>query len=72
MAGPTKLPVSPYCKHLRSKKWFFLQGPALTEDDILDASNDCWCEATFMKLGPDGDVVEPEGCKHGRACFEQS
>jgi len=61
--------VSPFCAELRSKKYYFLKKPALVPADILDASNDCWCASTQMRLGPDDRGVDPESCRAGRACF---
>lgn len=61
--------ISPFCSDLRSKKYYFLKKPALVAADILDASNDCWCAKTQMRLGPDDDGVNPESCCSGRACF---
>lgn len=61
---------SPFCARLRSKKWFFLEGPARTEEDLLDASNDCWCGVTQQKVGPDGRIVDPDDCRQKRGCFE--
>jgi hypothetical protein len=61
---------SPYCKHLRSKKWYFRTGPPQVARDLLDASNHCWCGVTCESLGRDGDMAEPEGCVRGRGCFE--
>ncbi len=70
MPEPVQPPISPFCVHLRSKKYYFLQGPALEEEDLLDASGDCWCSATAMKIGPDKEVVDPRDCRNGRPCFE--
>ena len=64
------LPISPFCAHLRSKKFYFLEGPALEERDILDGSGDCWCNATLAKLGPDKEIVDPDDCRAERRCFE--
>ncbi len=61
--------ISPFCGELRSKKYYFLKRPALVVADILDASNDCWCAQTQMRLGPDDNGVDPESCKAGRACY---
>jgi len=61
---------SPFCARLRTKKYYFLAGPARTEDELLDASNDCWCKTTQQRVGPDGQLVDPEDCQAGRACFE--
>lgn len=61
--------VSPYCRHLRSKKFYFLAGPPRTSGDILDASRHCWCQRTAQALGPDQEEVDPELCIRGRECF---
>lgn len=61
---------SPFCAHLRSKKTYFLQGPPLKREDVLDASNHCWCAKTCTFLGPDHDLVDPDDCRAGRACFQ--
>jgi len=62
--------VSPFCMHLRSKKSYFLRGPALEEADLLDGSGHCWCRKTMLALGPDGEAAVPSDCRAGRACFE--
>ena len=67
--GPS-LRISPFCAHLRTKKWFFLEAPAMTEDDILDGSGRSWCEQTAQSIGPDGKICAPETCRQGRACHE--
>jgi hypothetical protein len=63
-------PLFPYCRELRSKKLCFARTPPRTEDDILDASNHCWCGKTMQALGPDSDLVRPEECRTGRACYQ--
>jgi hypothetical protein len=72
MSAPRPIATSPFCRKLRSKKWFFLAGPALTEADLLDASCDCWCGQTEQKVGPDGKIVDPEDCRRGRDCYESA
>ncbi len=62
----------PYCASLRSKKYYFLEGPARTEDELLDASNDCWCKETQQRVGPDQEPVDPEDCRDGRACYKRA
>ncbi|MEO6711162.1 MAG: hypothetical protein ABI054_14750 [Planctomycetota bacterium] len=62
--------ISPFCGALRSKKYYFLKQPALVPADLLDASNDCWCARTQMRLGPDDDGVDPASCQAGRACYK--
>lgn len=61
--------VSPYCADLGSKKLLLRGEPALTERDVLDASNHCWCQRTHQSLGPDREVATPELCQSGRSCF---
>lgn len=61
--------ASPFCAHLRSKKYYFQDAAPRTNEDILDASNWCWCAKTCTFLGPDDDVVHPDACRAGRACF---
>jgi len=63
--------TSPFCAKLRSKKYYFLEGPAKSEDELLDASNDCWCGVTQQRVGPDQEPVDPEDCVEGRDCFER-
>jgi len=62
--------ISPFCRDLSSKKAVFLARPPRDEEELLDASRHCWCGETMQALGPDGDVVAPEDCRAGRACFE--
>lgn len=67
--SPT-LRVSPFCADLCTKKAYFLTAPALTEDDLVDASGRVWCRRTMQSVGPDGELVLPERCRRGRACFQ--
>lgn len=61
---------SPICRHLRSKKYYFLDRPPMESSDVLDASNDCWCGVTMERVGPDDEVCHPDDCRAERACFE--
>jgi hypothetical protein len=61
---------SPFCKHLRSKKWYFRKGPPATIEDAVDGSRHCWCHRTWETIGPDDDPAHPEDCVRGRGCFE--
>jgi hypothetical protein len=56
--------------HLQSKKAYFLAGPPMAEDELLDGSGHCWCRKTMGVLGPDGEMAQPSDCRAGRACFE--
>ncbi len=60
---------SPFCERLRSKKYYFLNTIPTTEDELVDASNHCWCAETQQAVGPDGFVVVPEDCKSARPCY---
>ena len=62
-------PDSPICAALRSKKYYFLESAPMQPSDVLDASNDCWCDRTCDRLGPDGGGVHPGDCREGRRCF---
>lgn len=61
--------LSPFCAKLKTKKAHFLDRPPQTAEDILDLSNHCWCNETKMVLGPDRELVNPEECREGRACW---
>lgn len=61
---------SPFCAHLRTKKYYFLGRPPMDASDLLDASNHCWCAKTCVLLGPDDDPAHPDDCVQGRACFQ--
>ncbi len=62
--------ISPYCRHLESKKLMLAQAPPLVDRDVLDASQHCWCAQSFKILGPDGFAAHPADCRKGRACFD--
>jgi hypothetical protein len=62
---------SPFCTKLRTKKYYFLETPAMVEDDLFDASCDCWCQETMERVGPDGETVDPVDCQVERDCFRQ-
>ncbi len=64
--------ISPFCGDLRTKKYYFLKGPALEPADLLDASNDCWCGRTQIRLGPDDEGVNTDDCRSGRACYRRA
>lgn len=61
---------SPFCKYLTSKKAYFEELPPMTEEEVVDGSNHCWCAKTQLAVGPDTDPVAPEDCQAERDCFE--
>ncbi len=63
--------VSPFCSRLRSKKYYFLDAPARTPEDLLDASGHCWCAETHQSVGADGKIVAIDDCADAaRGCFK--
>ncbi len=66
-AGPVQ---SPYCRELRSKRYYFLQEVPTEEHHLLDGSNRCWCRLTMQVIGPDGELARPKDCTPGRACYK--
>lgn len=62
--------VSPFCVRLLTKNIVKRARPMLTDEDVLDASNHCWCACTGQILGPDRYVAHPRDCRRGRICFE--
>lgn len=61
---------SPFCRHLRSKRWYFRTGPPQVARDLLDSSNHSWCAISCEPQGHDGEMANPDFCVRGRACFE--
>ncbi|MCW3050900.1 MAG: hypothetical protein JWN14_70 [Chthonomonadales bacterium] len=62
--------TSPFCRELRSKKYFFLEEMPTEIHHIRDASNHCWCRKTVQAFGPDGELVRPEDCNTSRGCYQ--
>lgn len=61
---------SPFCRELRTKRYYFLDGMATEESQLLDGSNRCWCGRTMQAYGPDGEMVYTADCKPGRSCYK--
>lgn len=62
--------LTPYCRHLASKKYLLRARLALADEDYLDASCHTWCQKTRSALGPDRDLVGPLECRSDRTCWE--
>jgi len=60
---------SPYCREIRSKKYFFLREMPTEDHHLKDGSNHCWCRATMKAYGPDGELTRPEDCTASRSCY---
>jgi hypothetical protein len=60
---------SPFCRELRSKRYFFLQQMPTEAHQMLDASKSCWCRRTMQAIGPDGERAIPGACGPGRGCY---
>lgn len=72
-AGKTSSFESPFCRELRSKKFFLAQGSVPTDAaQYLDGSDHVWCFKTQLPVGPDGGKVYPDRCTPGRACYKSS
>ena len=64
--------LSPFCEHLDSKKLMLASQTPKVAEDVLDASQHCWCGVTMKILGPDGNQCHPDDCRKGRSCFTSS
>lgn len=62
--------LSPICREIRSKKLFHLTAIPTRPEDIVDASNHCWCRVTQQVIGPDGSRVRATTCNSGRECYK--
>jgi hypothetical protein len=60
---------SPFCRELRSKRYYFLQEMPTEPHHIQDGSNRCWCRLTMQSIGPDREMVHPKGCTPDRVCY---
>ena len=61
---------SPFCREIRSKKYYTLQQMPTAEEHLLDASGWCWCSKTMQTFGPDGELVQPADCTAERGCYQ--
>lgn len=61
--------LSPYCRELRSKKYYFLDRMPTEESDLLDGAGNCWCSHTKQAIGPDGELAAPAECTPERGCY---
>lgn len=64
--------VSPFCRHLQTKKRMLGGRPPRTSAELMDASGHCWCACTMKALGPDREFAHPDDCLRGRPCFESA
>jgi hypothetical protein len=64
--------LSPFCRELRTKRYFFLQEIATEAHQLQGPSNHCWCRLTMQTLGPDREFVHPNHCGPGRACYRSA
>jgi hypothetical protein len=63
---------SPFCRELRSKRFFFARGIPTEAQTYLDGSDHCWCYLTQKPIGPDADKVYPDRCIPGRSCYRSA
>ncbi len=64
--------LSPFCRELRSKKFFLMDQLATDGSQYIDGSNHCWCRQTQQVVGPDGGKVHPDRCNSGRSCYSSA
>ncbi len=69
---PETPPPTPFCRELRSKRFFFVQGVPTQVSQYLDGSDHCWCFLTQRPIGPDGGKVYPDRCVPGRSCYKSA
>jgi hypothetical protein len=67
--APSETLNSPYCREIRSKRYFFLREMPTEEHHLKDGSNHCWCRVTMKVYGPDGEIARPQDCVAGRTCY---
>lgn len=73
LSEPGSLPLqSPFCRSLRSKKFFMQDTLATGAEQYIDASNHCWCRETQEVIGPDNKRVDPDNCVPGRGCYSSA
>ncbi len=54
------------CCCLRTKTMFYeVEGDASQESE-----GPCWCGQTQSVFGPDGEIVDSDHCRPGRACCQ--
>jgi hypothetical protein len=68
--GEGVLAPSPFCRELRSKKYFTLSSIPVMEEDMLGPDNHCWCRRTMQVVGPDGAQARPNKCRSDRGCYQ--
>jgi hypothetical protein len=68
----SEAPQSPFCRELRSKRYYFRQEMATEPHHLLDGSNRCWCRLTMQAIGPDREMVHPRDCTPSRACYKST
>ncbi len=68
-AAASAVQQSPFCRELRSKRYYFLREMPTEPHHLVDGSNRCWCRLTMQSLGPDRELVRPQHCTPERACY---
>lgn len=69
VSGAVETMQSPYCREIRSKRYFFLREMPTENHHLKDGSNHCWCRVTMKVYGPDGEQARPDDCVSGRTCY---
>jgi hypothetical protein len=67
-----RTPPTPFCRELRSKRFFTTEGVPTEASQYLDGSDHCWCFVTQRPIGPDNGRVYPDRCVPGRSCYRSA
>jgi hypothetical protein len=72
MTDATPPPTQTYCRHLRTKKMYYVADLLEVEEDLLTSNTyqNWWCNHTQTDTGPDDGFVELIRCQPGRGCYE--
>ncbi len=65
-------PAHRLCRHLRTKKMFYVAEMSQVTKDLLTSNTyqPFWCQQTMTDTGPDDGYVEHPRCRPGRDCYE--
>ena len=62
--------LSTYCRHLRTKRYYYGSAGELLEVAELSTTAQFWCLRTMRVVGPDDGYVAATACRAGRSCCE--
>jgi len=62
--------LSTYCRHLRTKRYYYGSAGELLEVAELSTTAQFWCLRTMRVVGPDEGYVTAAACRAGRTCCD--